>query len=323
MLGFDGARAARVLDVLRGGSNNVLDDRETAARILERWPDARRTLSWADRFSVSAAGAAMAAGMTGVVFGGTGFPRPPAPHRAALAQYAAVPGRPATWFAYTDGLPQVMSARATALERDGGAVALDCSVFDPPAVMKAVRGAALAAGPVQVHLGLSLAFIDSARAQALVSRWAAELSRGPLSLGSRVALLVPLDGYLCPPELADPVPLHKAGDAAAWIEHAGLRLLHPVADVRGWERQHWDEPAIRLGNATRYVAAVGYLRSPRPGAGDLTAGRRRRRAGTAPAGRARCRRRGGRTGRGWRARGACPLRCPRACPARVPGRTRA
>lgn len=257
--GTDTALPARVLDAVRGGFDNVPDDRGYAKRLMASHEGARHMLTWCERFSADAARRAAVSGMPLVIFGNAGFPRGDQPHHAVL---------PGTRCAYADGPEAVTSARAEAIAEDGGPVtaqAVTACMTEPGDVMAAVRAAGLAAGPVQVQLGLAPASRVLPGAGVTIARWSRKLRGLP---GSQVTILVPLRGYLGLPEVFGDTPMHEAGDAVKWLERAGLEPLLAGTDVRAWgltrvrgeqagNLQDWDAGALHADEGTRIVAAAG------------------------------------------------------------------
>lgn len=267
MITIDGGRLARVLDALRGGpenvnSNNSAGDRDDAARIRERWPDAQTMIKWADRATAGAAAAAVDLGLAVTVIASAGFPAAgePMPHRSLAVRGAqqrcreTSPGAPLTWTAYADRAAEVTRARTAELRPGELAAALGVPVTEPSAVMKELAARGIRQGPMQVQLGLTATYLSGTQAGILAHRWAREMPPG-----SRLCMMVPLGGYLALPGIVGEVPRHQPADAAAWLEGAGFKLLHPPWDVRSPGRGEWGEAALGVDGETRIVAATGTL----------------------------------------------------------------
>jgi O-methyltransferase involved in polyketide biosynthesis len=251
------ATSARVYDVLLGGKDNYIVDRDAAGQVYQAFPDATRLALANRRFLVRAVTAAVTDGVRQVIDIGTGLPGPsplivPDAARRAAADVKVLG---------VDNDPVVLSHYRALEERDGVSV-IPGDIRRPQQVIEAIvaDGRIDFARPVAVVFGAILHFIaDEDLPGAMTAAF-----RDRMAPGSRL-IVSHATSTGSPPEMVDKIVKAYAGTASqARFRTAeeilglfdGFTLEEPgLVDVQDWRRSDDMDPRT----AVRFLCAMGVL----------------------------------------------------------------
>jgi hypothetical protein len=173
---FTRPNVARVCDVLAGGRDNFVADRELAGHLLEICPSLRDVVRENRAFAIRAVTWAARQGIRQFADLGTGMPAHPSAIEAARAVI------PSVRLVYVDNDPVVTShVRAMLVTGDGIAV-VGANLADPASVLAdpAFRAVIDTAKPVCLTFGLVLSLMPAARAREVVAGYARLAAPGSL-----------------------------------------------------------------------------------------------------------------------------------------------
>ncbi len=249
------ATSARVYDVLLGGKDNFVADREAAALVYQAFPDATRLAVANRRFLVRAVTAAVTDGVEQVIDIGTGLPGP----TQLIVPDAARRVAPRTTVVGVDNDPVVLAHYRALEERDGVSV-IAGDIRRPRQVIEVIEADEQIdfARPVAVVFGAILHFIaDDDRPEAIIAAF-----RDRMAPGSRL-IVSHATSTGSPPEMVEKIVKAYEGTAS----QARFRTLEEISglfdgftieepglvDVQNWRPEHDLDPRTAL----RFLGAVG------------------------------------------------------------------